>query len=83
MIEFRGEYIEIEVQYTVLTDYAVHILIYLVLVLDADHGSDEATLESWHDIVPNIAGEIGKIPGILLILDGFREVEMVFVVPEI
>jgi hypothetical protein len=76
MIEFRGEYIEIEVQYTVLTDYAVHIL-------DADHGSDEATLESWHDIVPNIAGEIGKIPGILLILDGFREVEMVFVVPEI
>ena len=83
MIKFRSEYIEIEIQHTILTRAIFHILVYLVLVLDADHGSNESTFESGDYVVPDIAGEIGKIPSILLILDGFREIESMRIIPEV
>jgi hypothetical protein len=83
MVEFRGEDIEVEIQYAIHTWSIVHIFVYLVLVFDTDHLAHEATSEGWLDIVPDIAGEIGKIPGILLILYRPLEIEMVFVGPEI
>lgn len=67
MIELMGKYIEIQIQHAVFTRDIIHILIDLVLVLDADHIPDEPTLYRWQDIVADIAGQIGKIPSILLI----------------
>ena len=67
MIELRSKYIEIQIEYAICTRNIVHILVDLVLVLDADHIPDESRLYRREDIVPDIAGEIGKIPSILLI----------------
>lgn len=83
MIELWREDIEIEIQHTVLTRDISHVLIYLVLVLYADHGSDESRLDRWDYIVPDITRQIRKVPSILLILDGFREIERMCIIPEV
>jgi hypothetical protein len=83
VIELWREDIEVEIEYTIRTWDIVHVFVYLVLVLDTDHAAHEATSECWLDIVPDIAGEIGKIPGILLILYRPLEIEIMFVGPEI
>lgn len=83
MIEFWGEYIEIQIQDRVLTRNIVHIGINLVLILYADHVLYESRLDGREDIIPNIAREIRKIPSILLIFDRFFEIEFILIIPEI
>jgi hypothetical protein len=67
MIELRSEYIEIQIEYTILTWDIVHILVDLVLVLDADDITDESRLYRRDDVVADVAGQIGEFPSILLI----------------
>ena len=44
MVQLRSEYIEIQIEYAIRTRNIVHMLVDLVLVLDADHIPDEPTL---------------------------------------
>jgi hypothetical protein len=71
VIKLWGKYVEIQIEYAILTRDIVHIGIYLVLVLDADHIADEPRLYRREDIVPDIAGEIREIVGIFFILYRF------------
>ena len=67
MIEFRSEYIYIQIEYTILGRGIVHIGIYLVLVLYAYHSTDKSTSYSGLYIIAYIAIEIGEFPCIILI----------------
>jgi hypothetical protein len=58
-------------------------LVDLVLILYSDHLSDESSISSRYDIVPNIAGEIGEFPGISFILYSSIEIECIIIFPEI
>jgi hypothetical protein len=83
VIELWRKYIEIQIQHTVLMGDIVHIGVNLVLVLDADHLTDESRLYRREYIVPDIAREIGELVGIFWI--GYRslEIEMIIIVPEV
>ncbi len=67
MIEFSSKYIEINIEYWVLTWHIIHIGIKLILILYTYHISNESRLDRREYIVPNIAGMISKIPGIFCI----------------
>lgn len=83
MVEFRSEDIEIEIQDAIFCWMVVHMSIDLVLVLYADHGSDESRIDRGLYVVADIAGVIHELIGIDWISDGSIEIERVIIVPEV
>lgn len=61
----------------------MYLCINLIFILDSDNIVHETTFDCGENIIPNITGEIHKIPSILGIFDGLIEIELMFIIPEI